>query len=124
MNDTRNLGKPTVSLQTHDVGVSHHSIGRKSITSGGIMQSSDVDTQHGYNWKPVRIGAGGWLTGIDIAPDGTKVVRTDTYGAYIWDGTEWRQLVTAKSMPAADVGVDNNEGVFEIRVAPSDTNRL
>ena len=29
------------------------------------------------------------------------VVRTDTYGAYIWNGTQWQQLVTATSMPAA-----------------------
>ena len=38
------------------------------------------------NWLPLRIGAGGFLTGIDIAPDDTMVVRTDTYGAYIWNG--------------------------------------
>ena len=45
-------------------------------------------------WQALKIGAGGWLTGIDIAPDGTMVVRTDTYGAYIWNGTQWQQLVT------------------------------
>ena len=50
-------------------------------------------------WQPVKIGAGGWLTGIDIAADGTMVARTDTYGAYIWNGTAWTQLVTVGSMP-------------------------
>ena len=67
------------------------------------------------NWLPLRIGAGGYVTGIDIAADDTMVVRTDTYGAYIWNGTEWQQLVTALSMPAANVGIGNEEGVYEIK---------
>jgi hypothetical protein len=77
-----------------------------------------------YTWEPLRIGAGGWVTGMDIAPDGTKVVRTDTYGAYVWSGMEWKQLVTAASMPSADARVDNNYGVYEIRIAPSNPNRF
>jgi hypothetical protein len=78
-------------------------------------------------WRPLRIGAGGWLTGIDISPDGsTRVVRADTYGAYIWDSNlnSWRQIVTSNSMPTADIGVDRNSGVYEIRVAPSLPARL
>src|SRR4029453_2610086 len=44
-----------------------------------------------YTWKPLRIGAGGWLTGMDISADGsTRVVRTDTYGAYVWESTRWK----------------------------------
>ncbi len=31
-------------------------------------------------WQTLKIGAGGQLTGIDIASDGTMVVRADTYG--------------------------------------------
>jgi photosystem II stability/assembly factor-like uncharacterized protein len=83
-----------------------------------------VDPLPANNWKELKIGAGGWLTGIDIAPDNTMVVRTDTYGAYIWNGTQWQQLVTAASMPAADVGPGSGEGVYEIRIAPSNTNIL
>ncbi|WP_344708959.1 Ig-like domain-containing protein [Sphingomonas humi] len=56
---------------------------------------------------------------MDIAPDGTMVGRTDTYGAYLWNGTSWDQLVTAASMPADVKGMG---GVFEIRIAPSNTN--
>jgi hypothetical protein len=69
-------------------------------------------------WQPVKIGAGGYLTGIDIEPDGTMVVRTDTYGAYIWNGTGWEQLVTADSMPD---GSARTGGAYEIQIAPSDT---
>lgn len=76
-------------------------------------------------WKPLRIGAGGFVTGLDISGDGsTRVVRTDTYGGYVWDTSQWRQLVTSSSMPADDVGVEKEAGVFEIRVAPGSPTRL
>jgi photosystem II stability/assembly factor-like uncharacterized protein len=78
-----------------------------------------------YVWRPLRVGAGGWLTGLDMSADGaTKVVRTDTYGAYVWESGQWRQLVTAQSMPAEDVAPEKAAGVWEIRVAPSDPARL
>jgi hypothetical protein len=86
-----------------------------------------ADGAGGFSWRPLRVGAGGWLTGLDMSTDGTtRVVRTDTYGAYVWDaaGGQWRQLVTSTSMPAADVDVDKNAGVYEVRVAPSDATRL
>src|SRR6516165_12562437 len=78
-------------------------------------------------WQALPIGAGGFLTGLSIAQDGTMVVRTDTYGAYIWNGTEWQQLVTATSMPASFIqpgngpGI-NTSGVYEIQIAPSNSN--
>lgn len=69
-------------------------------------------------WRPLRIGAGGYLTGMDIHPDGTMVCRTDTYGAYAWRDGEWHQLVTSKTMPAGTPGYG---GVYEIRIAPSNS---
>ena len=77
--------------------------------------------------KPSMLAPAAMLTGIDIAPDGTMVVRTDTYGAYIWNGTQWQQLVTSTSMPAAFVtptlaGI--HQGVYEIQIAPSNSNIL
>ena len=51
--------------------------------------------------RPSKLVPAAGLIGMDIAPDGTMVVRTDTYGAYIWNGTQWQQLVTSTSMPAA-----------------------
>ena len=68
------------------------------------------------------VGGGGWLTGIDLSPDGSvKLVRADTYGAYLWSEARqrWTQLVTKASMPAEDAAVDSGAGVYEIRVAPS-----
>jgi photosystem II stability/assembly factor-like uncharacterized protein len=74
-------------------------------------------------WRPLAIGAGGLLTGIDIAPDGTKVVKADVFGAYIWNtvNNKWDQLVTASSGLLALAGA---HGVWEIRIAPSLTSRL
>lgn len=83
-----------------------------SKPTGGLRSKLNAD------WKPVRIGAGGWVTGIDIASDGTMVVRTDTYGAYLWNGSSWQQLVTAASMPTVE---GQSAGVYEIRIAPSNT---
>lgn len=86
-----------------------------------------------YLWKPVAIGAGGFITGYRSDESGsTRVVRTDTYGAYIWrDGGgpsasgRWSQLVTSASMPAQYRNPRSlNAGVYEIAVAPSDPGRI
>ena len=84
--------------------------------------SDGITTLVGDGWKPLRIGAGGFITGISIAEDGTKVIRTDTYGGYIWDTDHWRQLVTVDSMPSPGIPPDGpSEGVYSIAVAPSDS---
>jgi hypothetical protein len=77
-------------------------------------------------WSVLKIGAGGFITGIDIAKDGTKVVRTDTYGAWYYDKSAavWRQCVTIQSMPSSVGGILRNRGVYEIAVAPSRSNRF
>jgi photosystem II stability/assembly factor-like uncharacterized protein len=79
------------------------------------------------DWRPVKIGGGGFLTGIDLSPDGTtRCVRTDTYGAYCSDaaGERWVQVSTAKTMPKSDVAPGVGEGVYELRIAPSDPRSL
>ncbi|HET9628589.1 MAG TPA: hypothetical protein VFP14_03810, partial [Novosphingobium sp.] len=57
-----------------------------------------------FSWKQLCIGAGGWVTGLDIARDGTKVIRCDLSGAYIWSDTQsqWLPLLTSSSMPASE----------------------
>ena len=80
------------------------------MSSDGHGGTVVVDPVPVNAWQELKIGAGGFLTGIDIAPDDTMVVRTDTYGAYIWNGTQWQQLVTSTSMPAADVAARQRRG--------------
>ncbi|MEM6300351.1 MAG: hypothetical protein AAF749_01320 [Pseudomonadota bacterium] len=80
-----------------------------------------------YVWKPLRLGAGGFVTGIDIADDGTRVVRTDVYGAYIWDPQidEWVQLATVDSFPSITAGVEKSvQGVYEVAIYPKDSSVL
>ena len=98
-----------------------------TVSSDGNGGTVIVDPSLTNTWQNLDIGAGGQATGIDVAPNDTMVIRNDTYGAYIWNGTQWQQLVTSTSMPAAFVTPNNNavtEGVYEIRIAPSNTNIL
>ncbi|WP_426614776.1 beta strand repeat-containing protein [Bradyrhizobium sp. McL0616] len=96
------------------------------LSSDGNGGTIVVDPVAANNWQTLPIGAGGYLSGIDVAPDGTMVVRTDTYGAYLWTGTQWQQLVTSTSMPAAFVAANTDagilkQGVYEIQIAPSNS---
>lgn len=79
----------------------------------------------GYRWRPVTIGGGGMVTGIDISPDGTsRIIRTDTYGVYRWTGSSWKQIVTARTMPPADRVPGNEAGALAALAAPSQPRRL
>lgn len=80
------------------------------------------------NWRTLKIGAGGFIVGMDVAADGTFVVRADTYGAWIWEParTAWRPLITRTSMPPEDRGEDSPaiNWPLDLAIAPSDTARL
>ncbi len=111
-------------------GISGPSSGGSSsnnVVCQGSNGNLGITDAYGTTWHDLCIGAGGYLSGIDIAPDGTKVIRTDTYGAYLWNGTQWDQLVSTSSMPASFLaGVNNGTyqasfGVYEIRIAPSNS---
>lgn len=79
-----------------------------------------------------KVGGGGWLVGADIT-SGQYIVRTDTYGAYIFNqgNQTWSQIVTQSSMPAANFGFfpttgtsqvsQDGGGVVEITACPSNT---
>ena len=91
-----------------------------TLSSDGKGGTTVVDP----SWQTLDVGAGGFVRGLDIAPDGTMVGRTDTNGAYLWNGSSWVQLVTASSMPAAFVAANpaSGQGVYEIQIAASNTN--
>ena len=71
------------------------------LGDGQLIPASHAAEKTG--WQTLPLGAGGYICGMDIAPDGTKVIRTDTYGAYWWDGSTWVQLITYASLPGAQL---------------------
>jgi hypothetical protein len=95
-----------------------------TVASDGNGGTDVVDPTVSTNWLVMKVGAGGYADGLDVDPDGTMVVRTDTNGAYLWNGTSWQQLVTSNSMPAAFIAanpVSSGQGVYEIQMAPSNS---
>jgi hypothetical protein len=128
-------------------------LGLPSAFAGFAIFQTSIPT-FPNTWTQLKIGAGGWLRGLNIVCDtgygacagsgtSTKITRTDTYGAYIWcagcaspgnagGSGAWIQLVTNQSMPVGDVmntpyacyelSISATCGVYEIQVAPSNTN--
>lgn len=76
-------------------------------------------------WFTLPLGAGGYIVGGDIAPDGTMVCKTDTYGCYLWNAatSKWSELITNASFGSL-IGVNQMTGVWDIRIAPSQTTRF
>ena len=58
-----------------------------------------------YDWQQLRIGAGGYVTGLVAHPSraGMLFARTDAGGAFRWDSSTgtWHQLLAADSVPDA-----------------------
>lgn len=95
---------------------------------GPASAASNVISEADMVAEPLKVGASGWVTGIDVDPTGTTyVLRTDTYGGYVGNGTGlWQQVVRADTMPASFIqsftqGTVQSlgQGVYEVRVAPS-----
>ncbi len=75
------------------------------------------------------LGGGGYVTGIDIASDGTAVTRANTGGAWVSSNLSatpaWTQILTSNSLPASAVNILSGlTGVNEIMIAKSATSNL
>ena len=87
------------------------------------INASNVDIDG--EWKTLKTGAGGWLTGMNIHPSGNPIyTRSDVGGAYRFDPNSetWKQIVTTESMPLEDIYWNTYSGVLSIVSAPSDNN--
>jgi hypothetical protein len=98
-----------------------------SNSNGTGPQGAGVNgTTSSPSWKTLHVGAGGYCRGMDIAADGTMVTRTDTNGAYYYNGTQWNQIFNVNSIPSSfinstDISVLDQQGVFELRIAATNT---
>lgn len=104
----------------------HHGLAVVLLLLAGAALAQPVAPPTPYRWNVLPVGAGGFITGVDLPPDGsTRYIRTDTYGAWRWEGDRWVQLVNARSMPAAELAQGAfDTGVQEIASAPSNPNRV
>lgn len=80
----------------------------------------------GTVFADVPLGAGGLVNGIAIEASGTKLIRSDVGGCWIWKvgATRWAPLVTTTSMPPGVPNVDNGLDCFEIAYAKSNPNHI
>jgi hypothetical protein len=82
------------------------------------------------------IGAGGWVTGIAFADDGTKIIRTDTFDGYTAPpgrDARWTHCLQAGiNVPEADINIFygaeggapepwTSPGAFDVAIAPSNS---
>ncbi len=79
--------------------------------------------QDPYAWRNVRIGGGGFVTGIVFHPKerGLVYLRTDVGGAYRWDAATRRWVPLTDWLGMADV---NLTGIESVAVDPSDPDRV
>lgn len=96
----------------------------------GLLQVANSSV----GWKDLPIGAGGYISGISISSDNTMVVRTDTYGGYLWNpsandpvngvqGT-WQQICTSNALPVGFEPFGNGPVgmLWEVQVSWSNSN--
>lgn len=74
-------------------------------------------------WFTLKIGGGGFATGMDMQSDGTKLARTNTGGAGKWNGTAWTQFID-NTLPSAVWANFDTMGVQEVVAAPNLTSTL
>jgi len=86
-----------------------------------------ADLSGGYVWAPVRLGAGGFVTGLVIHPldPDVRYCRTDVGNAYRWDPKlkEWVPMVVregSSGVPASVAAAPSKIGVESIAVDPKD----
>lgn len=98
--------------------------------AGAPAKPAKLDQKSTTAFKRMRIGGGGFVTDIDISPDGeTRLIRTDVYGCYIWSVDQdpqgqWSQLVTKSSMLDGIPRFGESIGCYDVRCAPSSPTRI
>lgn len=89
----------------------------------------------GHGWNTLPLGAGGLVTGFDIAADNSIVCRTDVGNIYRWTGKtttttnpsdKWVPLLTFASLAGLSTNPRTNYswGGFEFVMAPSDATKM
>lgn len=101
------------------------------VMTGLSLHAWSSDLSSSYAWKPVRIGAGGWVVGMVLHPQDATVryLRTDVGNAYRWDnnGQQWIPMRAANAdgsgvQSASEIAAPSVFGEDSIAVDPALTN--
>jgi hypothetical protein len=101
-----------------------------TLLQPAIAHAQVTDLTAAYNWKPVRLGAGGFVTGFITHPLNANVryCRTDVGNAYRWDNTNsvWVPMVVkgnGTGMPSNVTSVPSGDdtGIESIALDPTNT---
>ena len=87
-------------------------------------KASNSDVTPSYNWNQLKVGGGGYITGMALHPTvaGLIYIRTDVGGAYkLGPNDTWQQLVTANAIPAP---TPNDYSVESLAVSKSNAQTL
>lgn len=94
---------------------------------GAVHTVAAADLSAEYEWKPVRIGAGGFVTGLVLHPEDPAIryCRTDVGNAYRWDeqAQEWFPMVirtASGGLPESASVAPSRGGVTALAVDPND----
>lgn len=91
------------------------------------MLGADGKPVGSFEFRQAPLGAGGFVTGVDISTDGSRMIHwTDAWNGYIRDkgADRWDLLLRADNMIRAewsDFGrsPSHDNGVYAGRIAPS-----
>lgn len=98
------------------------------VLFGMLSVSAQIAPVMPYDWKPVRVGAGGFVTGMTLHPmdPDVRYARTDVGNGYRWDAaaSQWipmivRHVEDGTGLAAEYLGPPMVHGVESIQVDPS-----
>jgi len=91
------------------------------------LRAQDIDLTSKYQWKPVQIGAGGWMRGLAVAPTGTAAyARGDVDEVYRWSSAagQWYPTKVFSAIQSTYTGAPVNAGGGAIAIDPSNSNHV
>ncbi len=121
------MKKYNVSLR--EVGAALAFAALCAAPNAGARQSATALTAQPYLWQPVRLGAGGFITGFATHPLDASVryCRTDVGNAYRWDAAQnlWIPMKVCNAdgsgIAASAASAPTPGGVSSVAVDPSNT---
>ena len=105
---------------------------RHSLAFNGVAVRKDLEERGAtlyYDWKPVRTGAGGFVTGVHLGSNNGQpfLARTDVGGCYRYDFTtdQWINILGNHNLPTTDPTLlGGTGGSLAIVSATTDPSRI